>query len=103
MADNASNQQYSCVRLALFVDSSLLSNLVLKQIKRLKGDLQIRDDQIEVYRIEDDIEKAIEFSIIACPTLVRLDIRPPRCLIGELRNRDLVLAFLNIENAPGSE
>lgn len=95
--DSGSHDQYRHLRLALFVDSSLLSSLVLKQIKRLKTDLQITDDQVLVYRIETDMDKVIEYSVVACPTLVRLDLNPPRCLIGELRNRDLVLAFLNIE------
>lgn len=103
MNEKLNDDRYSHIRLVLFIDSSLLSNLVVKQITRLKNDLNIRDDQVQIYRIEDDIEKAIEFSIIACPTLLRLDVKPARCLIGELRNTDMVLAFLNVEAAPSGE
>jgi KaiB domain. len=97
--ESGGQDQYHHLQLALFIDSSLLSSLVLKQIKHLKADLNIADDQVLIYRIETDMDKVIEYSVVACPTLVRLDLHPPRCLIGELRNRDLVLAFLNIELA----
>lgn len=95
MTDSNSNRHYDHIQLALFVDTSLLSSVVLKQIRMLKADLNISDDQIKIYNIRDDIESTIKYSVIACPTLIRLDLDPPRRLIGELRNRDLVVAFLN--------
>lgn len=95
MTDSNSNRQYDHIRLALFVDTSLLSSVVLKQIRTLKSDLDISDEQVMIYNIRDDIESTIKYSVIACPTLIRLDLDPPRRLIGELRNRDLVIAFLN--------
>jgi hypothetical protein len=101
VTESNSSNQYDHIRLALFVDASLLSSLVLKQIKSLKHDLNIGDEQVKVYNIRDDIEYTIKYSVIACPTLIRLDLSPPRRLIGELRNRDLVIAFLN-SAPPGS-
>ena len=95
MTYSNSNRQYDHIRLALFVDTSLLSSVVLKQVRTLKSDLNMSDEQIEIYNIRDDIESTIKYSVIACPTLIRLDLDPPRRLIGELRNRDLVVAFLN--------
>lgn len=99
MVNLGTSERYRHLKLALFLDSGLLSSLMLKQISRLKADLNIADDQIAVYRVEESVEKAIEHSIIACPTLVRLDVKPSRRLIGELRNMDLVLAFLDVESS----
>lgn len=103
MVDTRSLSPYGHIKLALFVDGGLLSTFVLKQVDDLKEEFDIQDDQLTTYNVRDDIEVAMEYNIIACPTLVRLDVRPPRFLIGELRNRAMVLAFLNINAADGKQ
>lgn len=89
---------YKQVKLALFVDSSLLSRIAKQQLFLIKQELGLADHQITVYSIDEHLDKAISWRIIACPTLVRLDIEPRRCLVGEFTNRELVLAFISIES-----
>jgi|APTNR8051073442_1049403.scaffolds.fasta_scaffold05360_5 hypothetical protein len=87
---------YSEIKLAIFVDTSILSRIALEQLHRIKTDLQIEDHQIQIYRTDKDIEKVMEYNVIACPSLFRLDKRPINCLIGSLDNADAVKAFLRM-------
>lgn len=90
------SKDFSHIRLALFVDSSLHSRVVLEQMQTIMGDLKIDENQIHVYNVHRDIDMVNEFRVIACPTLVRLDLHPPKFLIGELNNKMMVVAFLSL-------
>lgn len=94
--DSIAQAHYKKLRLALFVDSNLLSGFAKNNLLKIRDELHLGPDQIAFYNVYSDLDKAIELRIIACPTLVRLDIAPPRLLVGELRNKDMVMAFLNI-------
>lgn len=102
MSDNASQNQYGKLKLALFVDSSLLSGIVLKQIRNLKEECKISDKQVDVYYADEDIDKFIEMSVLMCPTLIRFDVDPPQRLVGELRNKDMLMALIGLGGMPNS-
>jgi KaiB domain len=85
------------VRLAAFLDCRTVSSIIVKsQLKALQEEMGLRDDQITFYDVRNDIDKAEEFNVIACPTLVRVDMHPRAFLIGELKKWDLVKAFINL-------
>lgn len=100
MPNNISEHRYGHIKLALFVDSSLLSCVVLKQIRTLKQEYKIPDARVDVYYVDEDLDKFIEMSVLICPTLIRLDVDPPQRLVGELRNRDMLLALIGLGGMP---
>lgn len=100
MSDHTSQNQHGKLKLALFVDSSLLSCVVLKQVRNLKQECKISDEQIDVYYVDEDIEKFIEMSVLICPTLIRLDVDPPQRLVGELRNKAMLMALIGLGGMP---
>lgn len=74
--------------------------MVLKQIRTLKQEYKIPDARVDVYYVDEDLDKFIEMSVLICPTLIRLDVDPPQRLVGELRNRDMLLALIGLGGMP---
>ena len=53
--------------------------------------------ELEIVDISRNKEKAVEFQIIAIPTLVKIFPEPRRILLGDLSNTEKLLKLLNIE------
>lgn len=55
--------------------------------------------ELEVVDIYQQPEKAADEQIIAAPTLIKTLPQPPKRLIGDLSNRDTVIAGLNLRGS----
>ena len=97
LSHNGKGSLYNTLKLAVFLDRSLLSGLAKKQMLAIKHELDLTDDQISFYHTDSDLQKIMEWRVLACPAVLRMDLHPPRWLIGELRNKDVLLAFLNAD------
>jgi len=53
--------------------------------------------ELEIVDISRNKEKAVEFQIVAIPTLIKIFPEPRRILLGDLSDTKKVLKLLNIE------
>lgn len=84
-------------RLRLFVTGSTpRSTRAIENLRRIcDEDLEGRYD-LEVIDVYQDPEATREFQVVATPTLVKVLPEPLRRIIGDLSDRERVLAGLNI-------
>jgi circadian clock protein KaiB len=89
-------------RLELYVaGSSRLSKRAESALRTLCEEVLPGQYELEVIDILERPEVASERHIIAAPTLIRADPPPPERLIGDLSDRELVIAAFKLDEPPG--
>jgi circadian clock protein KaiB len=83
--------------LRLFVSGSTSrSQRAIANIRKICEDLLDGQCHLDIVDVYQDPEATRELQIVATPTLVKLSPAPVRRIIGDLSDRDRVLAGLNL-------
>jgi circadian clock protein KaiB len=82
----------------LFISGmSVKSSRAIENIKAI-GDAQLKGNyELEIIDLAKSKEKAIEYQLIAIPTLIKYQPAPLRTLVGDLSDTKKVLRILEIE------
>jgi circadian clock protein KaiB len=86
------------LKFKLFISGmSVKSGRAIENIRAI-GDNQLKGNyELEIIDLTKAREKAIEFQIIAIPTLIKYHPAPLRTLVGDLSDKEKVLRILEIE------
>jgi circadian clock protein KaiB len=89
---------HSKLKFKLFISGmSVKSGRAIENIKAI-GDNQLNGNyELEIIDLAKLKEKAIEFQIVAIPTLIKYEPAPLRTLVGDLSDTKKVLRILEIE------
>lgn len=67
-------------------------------VQRLVAQREAEGFELDIKDVLKDPEDAEEYRILATPTLVRLDVTPPRRVVGDLSNTERVARTLGFEH-----
>ena len=91
-------------KLRLFVTGSTpRSNRAIENMRRLCQEELHGRYQLEIIDVYEHPDATRELQIVATPTLVKVLPEPLRRIIGDLSNRERVLAGLNLSPIDGSK
>ena len=91
-------------KLRLFVTGSTpRSNRAIENMRRLCQEELHGRYELEIIDVYEHPEATRELQIVATPTLVKMLPEPLRRIIGDLSNRERVLAGLNVSPISGSK
>ena len=89
------------MRLRLYVsDGSMSSLAAVENMDRLREAMPDLDFVLEVVDVRDDPDVTERDRILATPTLLKLEPEPPRRIVGDLGDIDLVARYLTAGMRP---
>jgi len=68
-----------------------------KNIRSLADEYLKNDYSLEIVDVSKDRQQAISNKLIGLPTLIRVDPKPSRIIVGDLSEKEKVLKILNIQ------
>jgi circadian clock protein KaiB len=88
------NEKYKFI---LFISGmSVKSGYAIDNLKRICDDNFQNNFEVEIVDISIDKEKAVIYQIFALPTLIKLNPKPSRIVVGDLSDKEKVLKILGI-------
>ncbi|MES2763258.1 MAG: circadian clock KaiB family protein [Bacteroidota bacterium] len=89
---------HSKLKFKLFISGmSVKSGRAIENIKAI-GDNQLKGNyELEIIDLTKTREKAMQYQIVAIPTLIKYEPAPIRTLVGDLSDTKKVLKILEIE------
>jgi circadian clock protein KaiB len=86
------------LKFKLFISGmSVKSGRAIENIKAI-GEKHLNGNyELEIIDLKKAMNKAIEFQIVAIPTLIKYEPAPVRTLVGDLSDKEKVLRILEID------
>lgn len=96
--DNSSDEASTAKhKFMLFVSGmSVKSGHAIENLRKICDEYLADDYELEIIDITRDTDQAVQYQIVAIPTLIKTNPAPRRIILGDLSDKEKVLRLLNI-------